>query len=113
MKLERVDAENFFEELFHGKHHFPSKLKPFGEGWSINIFGHMSTYDGNALTRLVFLAYDYGFRVEISPVDFQYFRIAIHRRESKEKPEVNWRDHPTLDTAVRNWKIEQGQEPTI
>jgi hypothetical protein len=97
------EATDFFEELYYGTHHFPNKIKAFGSGWSMNHFGDLSTYDGNLLTRLVFLAHDKCYRAEIQHSSSKYcLKICIWKRYVREGS-IEKR-HPTIETALDKWR---------
>jgi len=98
VKLEKEEAVAFFTEFYRGEHHFPSELKPFGEGWSMSHFGAMATYDGNELTRLVFLAHKLCIRVQIVQGGPNRLRIAIWKRKREGSP---WERHPTMEQAIQ------------
>ena len=97
MKLSKEEAVTFFSAFYRGEHHFPSELKPYGEGWSMSHFGSLATFDFDELTRLVFLAHDRCIRVEISQGGPNRLRIAIWKRE-REGPQ--YARHPTIQEAA-------------
>ena len=112
MLMPLVEAEAFFSRVYLGKHHIPSKIHPFGQGWCINHYGNLSTYDFNTLTRLVFLAHDRCVRVEIGQSGPRMVKIIIHKRNKREKGSV-WERHPTLDQAIKDWRERGNEEQTI
>lgn len=95
------EAEDFFSELYLGKHHIPAKIKPFGQGWCINHSGDLSTFDGNTLTRLVFLAHDKCMRVEIQQGGRKAVKIAIWKRV---RYGSIYERHPTIEDALVQWR---------
>ena len=107
--LNHEEAIAFFAELFGGAHHIPGagyaagpKVKPWGAGWAVVTSMDLATFDSDALTRLVFLAHDRGYRAEVSPA-MRYLRIAIWRRALREGGAM-WERHPTLDAALALWR---------
>lgn len=97
MKLEKEEAVAFFIEFYRGEHHFPSELKPFGEGWSMSHLGVMATFDGNDLTRLVFLAHKHCIRAQIEQGGPNRLRIALHKRQREGSL---YERHPTIEQAL-------------
>lgn len=97
------EARAFFSEVFCGEHHIPNrgKLKPCGKGWSVGGVYSPATWDGNLLTRLVFLAHDHCVRVDISPSQPGRLRIDAWKRApigAADSPIMM--GHPTLEQAV-------------
>ncbi|HPM27334.1 MAG TPA: hypothetical protein PLD96_08320 [Methanothrix sp.] len=97
MKLDKEEAVAFFREFYGGEHHFPSELKPYGEGWSMSHFGSMATFDDNRLTRLVILAHKHCIRAQIAQGGPNRLRIAIWKR--KREGSLCER-HPTMEQAI-------------
>lgn len=97
MKMEKEEAIAFFSEFYRGEHHFPSDIKPFGEGWSMSHMGDLSTYDGDELTRLVLLAHEKCIRVEIDSGGPRRVRISIWKREREGAMHTR---HPTIDQVL-------------
>ncbi len=106
MKTELTEAADFFSRLYNGAHHIPrSGLKPFGEGWSVNHYGDLSTYDFNTLTTLVFLAHDMCMRATVMQSGPNMVKICVWKRERGVRGKMSMtRRHPTLDEAVALWK---------
>jgi hypothetical protein len=98
--LTEGEAIAFFSEFYRGEHHFPSKVKPFGLGWSINHFGPLATFDADDLTRLVFMAHEKCIRVQVEGGPHG-LRIAIWRREREGCP---YERHPTIDQALNSFR---------
>ena len=98
--LTLVEATKFFSDLYRGEHHIPGDVKKYGLGFSVLHIGDLSTYDWDTLTRLVFLAHDYGYRAEIQPA-MRYVRISIWRRDRSGSMTEG---HPTLEGAVATWR---------
>lgn len=76
-------------------------------GASITITRDLSTFDGDALTRLVFAAHDRCCRVQVEPSAPNRLRVRVHPRT---------RDggiahrHPTLDQALADWRAQHPEE---
>lgn len=102
MQIFYQDAEDFFSELYFGKHHIPGKIKPFGEGWSVNHHGDLSTFDFDALTRLVFLAHDRCMRTSIEQSGPRMIKIIIWKRDSRSGNIYS--RHPTIEQALAKWR---------
>jgi hypothetical protein len=105
MKMEYEEAESFFSRVYLGKHHIPSKIHSFGQGFYINHYGDLSTFDFNTLTRLVFHAHDQCVRVEIGQSGPRMVKVIIHKREKRLSDKGSfWEIHPTLDEAIADWR---------
>lgn len=102
MELTKKDATGFFSAFYRGEHHIPDKLKEYGEGWSVDQFGDLSTHDFDALTRLVILAHQYAIRASIVPCGPKRITIVAHRRYHDR--EEYWAKHPTLDDLINHIK---------
>lgn len=60
------------------------------------------TVDGDDLTRLVFLAHDYGIRVEIRPRTFRHLTLIFHQRELRQN---SMSGHPTAEQALAAHRV--------
>lgn len=100
--FEFKEAEEFFSQIYFGKHHIPGKIKPFGPGWCINHLGELATFDFSQLTRLVFLAHDACIRVSIMNSGPQMVKIALHKRNSREGSMCE--RHPAIEQALTKWR---------
>ena len=98
--LTEAEATAFFAEFYRGEHHFPAKIKAYGEGWSMSHFGGMGTFDPDELTRLVLLAHDKCIRVWIEQGGPNRLRVAIWRR-NREGDMYN--RHPTIEQALEQF----------
>jgi hypothetical protein len=88
--------------IYHLNHKMLSKVDWIDDRYiSINYWGDLSTYDGNGLSRLVFLAHWFCIRVEIDPCNFQYIKISFSPRE---RGGDIYKNHPKLDEAVDHFK---------
>jgi len=94
-------AEAFFSDLYGGPHHIPSKLKRFGLGWAVIFHGDLASYDGDMLTRLVFMAHDHCVRASVQSGRGGRGMIAIHPRIRAGRL---MQRHPTLEEAVEQWR---------
>ncbi len=95
--LSEAEAREFFSIFYRGEHHFPSKLTPYGLGWSMSHFGSLATFDGDDLTRLVLLAHARCIRVQIEQGGPNRLRIAIWKREREGSI---FERHPTIEQAI-------------
>lgn len=101
IQMSEQDAIDFFAVLYYGKHHFTSKIKPFGHGWSMNHYGDVASFDFNFLTRLVFLAHDRCIRTSIMQGGPGGVKIAIHQRVREGGMAER---HPTINQALETWR---------
>lgn len=96
-------AEDFFGELFLGKHHIPGEVKPFGQGWAVSAYaGWLATFDFNNLTRLVFLCHDRCVRAELNQGAPGRVKISIWQRDSRDGDICE--RHPTIEQALADWR---------
>lgn len=101
------------DDLFSGIYHLPRATRvDWSDDQCIIVpieMRELATYDGNSLTRLVFLAHDRCLRVSINPRSPQSLNLFFHRR---------WRDgaiyarHPTLAAAVAEHRQLYPEETT-
>lgn len=100
--MPKDDAVEFFAELFLGKHHIPrGGVQEWGNGWCVNYYGDLSTYDFDKLTRLVFLAHDRCVRAEVTHSGPRMVRICIWQRERQGNIAER---HPTIEEALARWR---------
>lgn len=103
-QMTKEEATEFFSILFFGEHHIPGDIKPFGRGWKVNAYsGQLATFDFDNLTQLVFLAHDKCVRVEICQGGPGRVGVCIWKRHGRSGE--TWKRHPTLFTAVANWRM--------
>ena len=95
--MDKIEAEDFFIEFFGGKHHFPSKIKEWGNGWCINSRYDLATYDGNTLTRLVLMAHEKCIRVELLSAGLHGIKIILHKRQRDGRL---FERHPTIEQVL-------------
>lgn len=67
----------------------------------VTVYGGLATYDGQELTRLVFLAHAMCLRVEVDAAARNYLRLIFHPRQ---RDGGNWQRHPTLDQALATFR---------
>lgn len=104
MKMLSQEAEAFFSELYFGKHHLPAGgIKPFGEGWSVNHYAEVATFDFDTLTRLVFLAHDKCIRVSIMQGGPGAIKIVLYKRDKRKGSIME--SHPTIENALKKWRM--------
>ncbi len=96
------DAELFFSELYHGVHHIPGKIKAFGQGWSVNHYGELSTFDFDTMTRLVFMAHDRCMRASVMQSGPNMVKIVVWQREGRIGSFCC--RHPTIEEALEIWR---------
>jgi len=101
MVLTKEEATKFFSEFYYGEHHFPGKIKTYGQGWAINHYGQLSSYDFSGLTRLCLMAHRDAIRVEISSSNPNHLKIALHKR-NRGKGNM-WEKHPTIEEAIETF----------
>lgn len=104
--MSKEAAVQFFACLFCGEHHIPPHggpdgVKPFGEGWCVNTWENLATFDGNLLTELVFLAHDKAVRAEVKQGGPYKVKICIWQRAREGRL---YDRHPTLEQAVAEWR---------
>lgn len=98
-------------ELAHGLYHISEAVHSSGTDWTdpryVRVclrpaYINLCTVDRNFLTRLVFLAHDYGMRVEIDPHTFHHFTLAFWQREARTG---SYSERcPTLEQAVEEYR---------
>ena len=69
----------------------------------LKYHGTLSTFDGDDLTRLVFLAHDLAIRVEISAVGgpSKLMRLVFYNRQR----DGDWFNrHPSMEEALKAWR---------
>lgn len=109
-KLNKDIAIKYFSRLFKGKHHIPSEVrayKDYTDAWYVTHFMNMSTYDGDTLTRAVFLAHDMCVRLDIKPASPMYIKLVISKRD---REGLIYDKHPTLGEALRVWRENNAEE---
>lgn len=107
--MAHAEAVEFFADLFGGVHHIPGSrygsadnVKSRGDGWYVINSGDLATYDGDVLTRFVFLAHDRCCRGNVE-ASGKNLKLTIWKRENREGGPM-WSRHPTLEAAVEAWR---------
>lgn len=70
----------------------------------VSIWRDLTTWDADALTRLVFGAHDACARVGVEPCNPRYMRIVLHLRNEADPKVGIARHHPTIERAVELWR---------
>lgn len=65
---------------------------------NVDTAAGLSTWDGNGLTRLVFLCHDRGYRLDIEPCNMRYLTLWFHPRRSRVGS--TYERHPTIEEAL-------------
>lgn len=102
MVTTKEEATEFFSILFRGKHHIPSPLKSFGEGWSTLYDGEAATYDFDLMTRIVLLSHDKHIRASIHGKSRHRIEIVVWKRDRTH--DQRWGHHPTMEEALKAWR---------
>lgn len=101
--MTKEEATEFFAEFYFGEHHIPySGIKEAGYGWKVAHNNDLSTYDFNALTRLVIAAHDKCYRVSVMAKSPKDIWIIVHKRESREGHMT--KRHPTMEDAIDSYR---------
>lgn len=94
--------------LYQGIYHIDrSALFHKRTNWSatnhieIVLWGQFSTFDGDRLTQLVFLAHDRCLRVTVAGAGSGYLRITFH---PKTREGNSFDRHPTIEQALEKWQ---------
>lgn len=80
------------------------RRQPFGRGvvFSVRAGGDFASFDGDTLTRLLFAAHDACVRVEIGGANYQFIKVYLHPRESREGRVFS--RHPSIRGAFKEWR---------
>lgn len=101
--MTKEEAIDFFAHLFRGKHHIPqSGVKPYGQGWCVNHYGDLATFDFDMLTRFVFLAHDRCCRASVLSSGPRMVKLAIWQRNTRTGS--MFERHPTIEHALASWR---------
>lgn len=112
-EISQVAAKSIviLNKLYYGIHHLPSgsfkkkKLDDWKNPLWFNIIvppNNLATFDGDFLTRLVFLAHDHAVRIEIKPKSsWGYIELTFHERKREGQ---NFEKHPTIEQALEKWR---------
>lgn len=95
--LTKEEATLFFSQFYGGEHHFPNKIKEWGNGWSMNHNGELATFDYNQMSRLVIMCHDTAIRASIRQGAPGGVKICIWKRER----EGSWsKRHPNIEDQI-------------
>lgn len=96
-----------------GAHHLTGKITAcgYGNGVEYNATVELSTFDFGRLTNLVFLAHDRCIRVEIQPNSSSRLKILCHKRKGRRGMFAE--RHPTIERALRQWRLTNKSEEVI
>lgn len=95
------EARAFFSKFYRGEHHIPGyKPKSCGYGWMVNHDrGTLATFDFNELTRLVVMAHDNCYRLEVAPKSKTVLEICIWKRQREGGMSER---HPELEAHIES-----------
>lgn len=99
------DVARLLNDLYVGIYHIHPEVTrvDWAEKHHIEIIlrGCWATYDFDNLTRLVFLAHDYGLRVQLDARAPGYVRLMFHRRTRDGGYSER---HPSIEAALADWR---------
>jgi len=98
-----------------GLHHLDHDVAVKANWWDHYIelkwrFRPLTTFDGDNLTRLVFLSHDKLIRVDIDPLTVGMFRFMFHCRHSREGGLCD--RFPTIETQLSRWRENHPESAT-
>ena len=102
LPMTKEEAIEFFSEIYGGAHHIQGEVKQFGDGWTVQNYNDLSTYDFNMLTRMVFLAHDKCYRLSIKQGAPSAVKVMIWKRHAREGKIYEM--HPTIEQALEKWR---------
>lgn len=73
----------------------------------IALYGGLSSYDSDRLTRLLVLCHDACIRLEINPCNMRYLELVFHPRSAREGRMFD--RHPTLESATASIRNREGR----
>lgn len=98
MTYSQRECYDLLVKVMKGEHHLPPVSASGETGIVAVLYGGMSTYDSDALTRLVVLCHHRCIRAEIEAAAPRYLRIYLHRRV---RADSITEGHPTMEEAIR------------
>ena len=108
MQMDKNEALKFFERFYRGARGMPHRvgngeflIRPFGDGWQIDHPGELATTDFDMMTRLVFMAHHYCYRLSVFDGKFGHLSIAIFKRSRN--PGDGFQRHPTIEEALEKF----------
>jgi hypothetical protein len=126
-KLTKLEARDFFAEVYRGAHHIPSAVRyedadgkltsdsDDAYAWCVVHYGELASYDHDLLTRLVIAGHERRVRVAIRSAGPRYMRVTITRREGEEARTRGCEMseyHPSIEESVevfrshRSWAMQ-------
>jgi hypothetical protein len=94
-------AEQILSRAFGGMHHVHG-LKKEPRQWIVNHYGHLSTFDYNALTLLVLGAHHYCCRLSIQNSGPGMVKLILWPRFTRDRKEWD-KAHPTIEEAIARY----------
>lgn len=102
-----------------GGYHHLNKIKECGpRGVETSVYGGLSTFDDNQLTRLILCAHRLGVRIEIGSSNPGRIKLMAHARYTSDDKNSGlefWERHPSLDHLAKlchDWKLPETQPIT-
>ena len=99
------DVARLLNDLYVGIYHIQRECSRVD--WSnqtyieIILYGAWCSFDHSNLTRLIFLAHDYGLRVQLEARAPGYVRLMFHRRTREGNLYMR---HPSIEFALAQWR---------
>jgi hypothetical protein len=99
-----VQVAGLLDELFAGIYHEQAAVRNKKVNWmdthyiSICIYGQLSTFDFDKLTRLVVLCHDHCIRCEVEGAAPKYLRLNFTHRVGRVGS--GYEQHPTIEDAI-------------
>lgn len=95
-------------DLRGGFHHVNETIRRCGKGIEVNLRVNFATYDGNLLTRLVFMAHDRSIRADLGPSGPGMVKLTLHKRpkriRSNNPLRESWERHPRIEEALADYR---------
>ena len=104
MSNDQYECHKMLADVVLGFHHIPGKVKPWGDGIEINIYGSWASFDFSELTRCIILGHDKMIRVEVGNSGRGMFRLVLHKRHTR-KGNMSER-MPTIEDAIKEIRSE-------
>lgn len=99
-----VEVADLLDDVFLGIYHLPYSTLAKAD-WSddyfirLSIYGGLSTWDYDYLTRLVVFAHDMMIRVEVNPCNFNYIELVFHKRKTRDIHNIT-QSMPTIEEHI-------------
>jgi len=84
------EVADLLGQAYLGIYHIQDSVLNKKVDWSnnywiaINIYGGLSTFDFDMLTRLVVMSFDRMIRIEVNPRTFRHLQLMFHKRKVRE-----------------------------